>query len=238
MATLSSPSSWWMGCAGVPSWSRAGTHRSLSVLATATAAETAVFRRARPRIPVLGPLHRPRWRPRHPGPPDAGPRPRRGPHRPAQRLRPVAVPLHRLRRQRGVASCRVLGSGPGPAGSSCSVSPGPSPGRCPNGCAGNCGTHPPASFVKPEATSSASSTDGPTPPTSSPPTDTSPPSPDRRPAPIPNAGRGTATPPRPPNQPPGTTRPSTHPEQPANATPQPKTIHRHRPTRRPVNDQG
>ena len=48
----------------------------------------------RPRIPVLGPLHRPRRRPRHPGPPDAGPRPRRGPHRPAQRLRPVAVPLH------------------------------------------------------------------------------------------------------------------------------------------------
>ena len=48
------------------------------------------------------------------GPPDAGPRPRRGPHRPAQRLRPVAVPVHRLRRQRGVASCRVLGSGPGP----------------------------------------------------------------------------------------------------------------------------
>ena len=43
----------------------------------------------RPRIPVLGPLHRPRRRPRHPGPPDAGPRPRRGPHRPAQRLRPV-----------------------------------------------------------------------------------------------------------------------------------------------------
>ena len=42
----------------------------------------------RPRIPVLGPLHRPRRRPRHPGPPDAGPRPRRGPHRPAQRLRP------------------------------------------------------------------------------------------------------------------------------------------------------
>ena len=60
------------------------------------------------------PLHRPRRRPRHPGPPDAGPRPRRGPHRPAQRLRPVAVPVHRLRRQRGVASCRVLGSGPGP----------------------------------------------------------------------------------------------------------------------------
>ena len=48
------------------------------------------------------------------GPPDAGPRPRRGPHRPAQRLRPVAVPVHRLRRQRGVASCRVLGSRPGP----------------------------------------------------------------------------------------------------------------------------
>ena len=79
----------------------------------------------RPRIPVLGPLHRPRRRPRHPGPPDAGPRPRRGPHRPAQRLRPVAVPVHRLRRQRGVASCRVLGSGPGPLVPGCSVSPGP-----------------------------------------------------------------------------------------------------------------
>ena len=33
MATLSSPSSWWMGCAGVPSWLRTGTHRSLSVSA-------------------------------------------------------------------------------------------------------------------------------------------------------------------------------------------------------------
>ena len=37
----------------MPSWLRAGTHRSLSVLATATAAETAVFRRATTAKPML-----------------------------------------------------------------------------------------------------------------------------------------------------------------------------------------
>ena len=39
----------------------------------------------------------------------------------------VAVPVHRLRRQRGVASCRVLGSGPGPLvpAALCHRAPGP-----------------------------------------------------------------------------------------------------------------
>ena len=120
------------------------------------------------------------------------------------------------------ASCRVLGSGPGPLVPAALCHRAPGPGAAQTAALATVAHNPPASFVKPEATSSASSTDGPPPPTSSPPTDTSPPSPDRRPAPILNAGRGTATPSRPPNQPPGTTRASTHPDQPANATPEPK----------------
>ena len=52
------------------------------------------------------------------------------------------------------ASCRVLGGGPGPLVPAALCHRAPGPGHCPNGCAGNCGTHPPASFVKPEATSS------------------------------------------------------------------------------------
>ena len=69
------------GCAGVPSWLRAGTHRSLSVLATATAAETAVFRRPPLRSRCCGTGSRPRTRLCSPPSPTApspggGPRPR------------------------------------------------------------------------------------------------------------------------------------------------------------------